>query len=89
MCFIRTFKCIVCEILAQIDNKVPHSTFLIFKITFKIIQQHSNFRTALVITPGRLYDAIHLGSTSVPLNNIENYGKISHAKMETKLQNKF
>ena len=65
-------RCTVTEILAEIDHKGP---FLPLKWplewfhTFHIIGQDG-------FTTKKLHDVINVGSTSLLLNNINNYGKI-------------
>ena len=76
--FIQTFniRCIVSEILAEIDHKGPNWTFLTLKITFRVIPYLPYFRAGLVSEKKKLHDAINLGSTLLLLNNINNYGKM-------------
>ena len=80
MCFIETLVIAhtVSDILVQIDHKCPNWTFLTLKITFRVIQRLSYFRIRLVSHQRRylVHDEITLGSTSLPLNNINNYGKM-------------
>ena len=78
MYFIQTFiiRCTVSEILAKIDHKGPNWTFLTLKMTFRVIPYLSYFRAGLVSSTKKLHDAINLGSTSLLLNNINNYGKM-------------
>ena len=78
MYFIQTFiiQCTVSEILAEIDHKGPNWTFLTLKMTFRVIPYLSYFRAGLVSQQKKLHDAINLGSTSLLLNNINNYGKM-------------
>ena len=78
MYFIQTFiiRCIVSEILAEIDHKGPNWTFLTLIMTFRVIPYLSYFRAGLVSQQKKLHDAINLGSTSLLLNNINNYGKM-------------
>ena len=49
MYFIQTFiiRCIVSEILAEIDHKGPNWTFLTLKMTFRLIPYLSYFRAGL------------------------------------------
>ena len=76
MYFIQTFiiRCTVSEILAEIDHKGPNWTFLTLKMTFRVIPYLSYFRAGF--TTKKPHDAINLGSTSLLLNNINNYGKM-------------
>ena len=78
MYFIQTFiiRCIVSEILAEIDHKGPNWTFLTLKITFRVIPYLSYFRAGLVSQQKSYMMQINLGSTSLLLNNINNYGKM-------------
>ena len=81
MCFIQTFiiRCTVSEILAEIDHKCPNRTFVTLQMTFKLIPCLSYFMTfydSIGFTTNKLHDAINLGSTSLPLNNINNDGKM-------------
>ena len=80
MYFIQTFiiRCIVSEILAEIDHKGPNWTFLTLIMTFGVIPYLSYFRAGLVSKKKKkkLHDAINLGNTSLLLNNINNYGKM-------------
>ena len=50
MYFIQTFiiRCTVSEILAKIDHKGPNWTFLILKMTFRVIPYLSYFRAGLL-----------------------------------------
>ena len=50
MYFIQTFiiRCIVSEILAEIDHKGPNWTFLTLIMTFRVIPYLSYFRAGLV-----------------------------------------
>ena len=50
MYFIQTLiiGCTVSEILAEIDHKGPNWTFQTLKITFRVIQYLSYYRTGLV-----------------------------------------
>ena len=75
MYFIQTFiiRCIVSEILAEIDHKGPNWTFLTLIMTFRVIPYLSYFRAGLV---SQQKSYINLGSTSLLLNNINNYGKM-------------
>ena len=61
----------ISDILTQIDHKSTNWTFLILKVTYKVIQHHSSFEDSIKITPMKLYDAIKLGSTLLLLNNIK------------------
>ena len=82
MCFIQTFitSRTVSEILAKIDHKGPNRTFLTLKMTFREIQHLSYFRIGLVSHQKKMHDAINLGSTSLLLNNINNYGKMGQSR---------
>ena len=50
MYFIQTFiiRCIVSEILAEIDHKGPNWMFVTLKMTFRVIPYLSYFRAGLV-----------------------------------------
>ena len=76
MYFIQTLvtACTVSEI---IDNKGLNWTFLTLKINFIIQSTPLKFENSTRITSEKLYDAIHLGSTSLLLINIEKYVKMS------------
>ena len=78
MYFIQTFiiRCTVSEILAEIDHKGPNWTFLTLKMTFRVIPYLSYFTGRIGFTTKKLHDAINLGSISLLLNNINNYGKM-------------
>ena len=78
MHFRQTFiiRCVVSEILAEIDHKGPNWTFLTLKMTFRVIPYLSYFRAGLGFTTKKLHDAINLGSTLLLLNNINNYEKM-------------
>ena len=52
----------------------PNWTFLTLKMTFRVLPHLSYFRIGLVSQ--KIHDAIHLGSTSLLQNNINNYGKM-------------
>ena len=79
MYFIQTLvtACTVSEILAQIDNKGLNWTFLTLKITFNNQSTPLKFENSTRITSEKPYEAIHLGSTSILLINIEKYVKMS------------
>ena len=68
--------CTVSEILAPIDHEGPNWTFLTLKMTFILILHLSYFKTGLISHQRKLNDAINLGSTSLLLNNIDNYRKM-------------
>ena len=80
MCFIYilaiTFT--VSDKLVQIYHKGPNLTFLTFKMTLRVTAHHLYFRTALTSPQMKLHGARNLGSTSVPLNNIDKYVKRGH-----------
>ena len=78
MYFIQTFiiRCTVSEILAEIDHKGPNWTFLTLKITFRVIPYLSYFRARLVSQRRSYMMQYNLGSTSLLLNNINNYGEM-------------
>ena len=68
--------CTVSEILTQIDHQGPNWTFLTLEMTCRVIPHLSFFYDRIICTTKKLNDAIHLSSTSLPLNNIDKYRKI-------------
>ena len=59
------------------SEKGPNRTFLTLLMTIRVIPYLSYFRTGLVcFTTQKLHDAINWDSTSLLLNNINNYGKM-------------
>ena len=84
MYVIQTFiiRCIVSEILAEIDHKCPNWTFLTLKMTFRVIPYLSYFRAGLVSQDKR-----PLGLTA-PLSNClyytnDIYLSMIHSQMNT------
>ena len=82
MYFIQTLvtACTVSEILAQIDNKGGQRSKLdLSDIENNLYNQSTplKFENSTRITSEKPYEAIHLGSTSILLINIEKYVKIS------------
>ena len=64
------------EIFAQIDYNGPNWRYLTLKMTFGVDPHISYFKIGLVSHQRRYHGAIHLSSTSLLLNNINNSGKI-------------
>ena len=76
------------EILAQIDYKGPNWTILTLKMTFRVIPHLSYFRTEFVSHQSS-HTMQYLDSTSLLLNNIDNYGKMVQNRTFTTMKMTF
>ena len=78
MYFILTFiiRCTVSEILAEIDHKGPKSDLSDLENDLYSDSIHFIYWDKIGFTTKKLHGAIHLGSTWLLLNNINNYGKM-------------